>query len=60
MKPYGLTKPDRITCVIKGCSCGEMSSKHPIEGHKAPANRRLKKRARRISKQVVTTELELS
>lgn len=60
MKPYGLKKPDRIKCVIKGCRCGEMSSKHPIEGHKAQANRRLKKHARRISKQTVAIELELS
>lgn len=60
MKPYGLKKPDRIKCPIKGCSCGESSSKHPHEGHKAQANRRLKKHARQIAKQVVSNEQELS
>lgn len=60
MKPYGLKKPDRMKCGIKGCSCGDMSSKHPIEGHKAQANRRLKKHARQNSKEVIAKELVLS
>lgn len=60
MKPCGLKKPDRFKCPIKGCNCGESSSKHPIEGHKAQANRRLKKHARQISKEVIAEELALS
>lgn len=60
MKPYGLKKPDRLKCVIKGCHCGEQSSKHPIEGHKDGANRRLKKHARQLSKKTVVEEQHLS
>lgn len=56
MKPYGLKKPDRIQCVIKGCDCGEQSSKHPSGNHKDGANRRLKKHARQQAKQAVIEE----
>jgi hypothetical protein len=48
MKPYGMEKKDRIKCTIKGCSCGDFSSKHPKEKGKNwyNQNKRLKKRAR--------------
>lgn len=46
MKPYGLKKPDRVTCTIKGCKCGDMSSKHPKDNRKYVISRKMKSKER--------------
>jgi hypothetical protein len=57
LKPYGIERYDRVKCSIKGCGCGDMSSKHPrerVNGYNK--NKRLKKHARQVGKRVVEEE----
>ncbi|WP_442638167.1 hypothetical protein [Rossellomorea marisflavi] len=58
MKAYGLQKRDRIICSIKNCGCGDWSSKHPIVNKSDTKNKRLRKMARRESKQQVACSMK--
>ena len=50
MRAYGLKPKDRVTCCLKWCNCGDMSSKHPRRAKKYSISKRLKKSARQEGK----------
>lgn len=58
MKAYGIEKKDRMKCCIKGCGCGDMSSKHPKDCLSKPnMDRRMKKHARQVQKKEIVNGL---